>query len=113
MAKYYYCPLYLPASMRQPGTIINQASYQPGLTVGGETTSATAALLAAGVDLSVYSTLHGSRPAVKQLQVQHPSLGSTSPNKRANGNSGERAGRVARSRLHQYALLRWDRCREL
>lgn len=60
MAKYYYCPLFLPASMRQPGTIINQASYQPGLTVGGETTSAVSALLAAGVDLSVYSPFHGS-----------------------------------------------------
>ena len=62
MAKYYYCPLYLPASMRQPGTIINQASYQPGLTdaITGVTTSAVAALLAAGVDVTLYSPLHGS-----------------------------------------------------
>lgn len=67
MAKYYYCPLYLPASMRQPGTIINQASYQPGLTVGGVTTSAIGALLAAGVDVSVYSTLHGSLTALPCL----------------------------------------------
>jgi hypothetical protein len=69
MAKYYYCPLYLPASMRQPGTIINQAAYQPGLTdpVSGETTSAIGALLAAGVDVSVYSTLHGSLTALPCL----------------------------------------------
>lgn len=69
MAKYYYCPLYLPASMRQPGTIVNQAGYQPGLTdaVTLETTSAVAALTAAGVNLSLYSGLHGSLTALPCL----------------------------------------------
>ena len=69
MAKYYYCPLYLPASMRQPGARATSSSFSPGFfdAATGAYTSAVAALVAAGVDLDTYSVYNGytSDPAVE------------------------------------------------
>ena len=61
MAKYYYCPLYLAPSMRQPGARPTLSSYVPGFfnAATGVYTSAVAALVAAGVDLDTYSVYNG------------------------------------------------------
>ena len=62
MAKYYYVPLFLSPSMRQPGSRPTLSAYTPGITdpVTGVTTSAVAAITAAGIDLSAYSVFHGT-----------------------------------------------------
>jgi len=59
VAKYYYTPLYLAPSMRQPGATPTRSAYAPGLTdpVTGVTTSASRALDLAGVDITTYTTL--------------------------------------------------------
>ena len=87
MARYYYCPLFLPPSANKPGSTPSRSSYQPGLfdPATGITTSAVAAMVASGeIDFS-YRTDNNLGPIGIVLGTMPGRSSGTAPSGMASG----------------------------